>query len=341
MHNDFRSSALDRYLNDISRYPLMSPEEEIRLGKLVQSAKALKAETRELTPDEQRIVRRGDKAIRRFVEANLRLVVYIAKRYASRQPQMMDMLDLVQEGAIGLVRAAEMFDPERGYKFSTYSFWWCRQAMSRALQNQERMIRRPSSVAELAGKLHKTAQKETQRLGRTPTTAELAAVLKVKQEEILLLMERGLNVSSLDAMVAGMEDKSLLETIADPNSLNTDEQDMEMDLQTRMPLVLNSIKQLPEKERLFIQKRFGINGYVPHTYQEIAAATQVSRERVRQVIDTGLRKIRLQMARNGQALNGSRTAAAPDAATTAPGGQTAPPLGRELHPAWADLQTAA
>jgi len=341
MHNDFRSSALDRYLNDISRYPLMSPEEEIRLGKLVQSAKALKAETRELTPDEQRIVRRGDKAIRRFVEANLRLVVYIAKRYTSRQPQMMDMLDLVQEGAIGLVRAAEMFDPERGYKFSTYSFWWCRQAMSRALQNQERMIRRPSSVAELAGKLHKTAQKEAQRLGRTPTTAELASVLKVKQEEIYLLMERGLNVSSLDAMVAGMEDKSLLETIADPSTLNTDEQDMEMDLQTRMPLVLNTIKQLPEKERLFIQKRFGINGYLPHTYQEIAAATQVSRERVRQVIDTGLRKIRLQMARNGQALNGSRTGEAPDAATTAPGAQTAPPLGRELHPAWSDLQRAA
>ncbi|MEN9861444.1 MAG: hypothetical protein RLZZ515_1926, partial [Cyanobacteriota bacterium] len=169
---------MDRYLNDIARYPLMSPDEEIRLGKIVRASMALKAEGRELTAAEQRVVRRGDKAVRRFVEANLRLVVYIAKRYAARKPHAMDMLDLVQEGAIGLVRAAEMFDPERGYKFSTYSFWWCRQAMSRALQNQERMIRRPCTVAELAGKLNKAAQQETQRLGRSPSTAELAAAAR-------------------------------------------------------------------------------------------------------------------------------------------------------------------
>ena len=300
MFIDSGSTAMDRYLADISRYPLMAPEEEIRLGRLVQSAKALKAEERKLTAAEQRIVRRGDKAIRRFVEANLRLVVYIAKRYASRQPNAMEMLDLVQEGTIGLVRAAQMFDPERGYKFSTYSFWWCRQAMSRALQNQERMIRRPSTVAELAGKLSKTAQRETQRLGRAPTTAELAAALDINVEEIHTLMERGGPVASLDAMFRSMEDLSLMDTLADPASLDNEEREMTMDLETRMPLVLYSMEQLPEKERTFIQKRFGVNGYVPHTYQEIATSCEISRERVRQVIDTGLRKLRCQMAKQGR-----------------------------------------
>ncbi len=299
MFNDFGSTAMDRYLNDISRYPLMAPEEEIRLGRLVQTAKALKAEQRKLTAAEQRIVRRGDKAIRRFVEANLRLVVYIAKRYAARKPNAMEMLDLVQEGTIGLVRAAQMFDPERGYKFSTYSFWWCRQAMSRALQNQERMIRRPSTVAELAGKLSKVAQQETQRLGRGPTTAELAAALNIKVEEIHTMMERGGIVASLDAMVHNMEDLSLMDTLADPASLDKEEMEMELDLETRMPMVLYSIEQLPEKERVFIQKRFGVNGYLPHSYQEIATTCEISRERVRQVIETGLRRVRNQMSKQG------------------------------------------
>jgi RNA polymerase sigma factor (sigma-70 family) len=332
---------MDRYLNDIARYPLMSPDEEIRLGKIVRASMALKAEGRELTAAEQRVVRRGDKAVRRFVEANLRLVVYIAKRYAARKPHAMDMLDLVQEGAIGLVRAAEMFDPERGYKFSTYSFWWCRQAMSRALQNQERMIRRPCTVAELAGKLNKAAQQETQRLGRSPSTAELAAALKVNEEEIRTLMERGGTVASLDAMIHNMEDKSLIETMADPRSMNTEEQELEMDLQTRMPLVLYTMEQLPEKERVFIQKRFGINGYVPHTYQEIAVTNEISRERVRQVIDTGLRKIRYQMSKQGQLLDEDRKDAGSGAAATAP----APNRRQQPAPApasvWGRLATAA
>ncbi len=336
---------MDRYLNDIARYPLMSPEEEIRLGKLIQAAKPLKAETRQLTTDEQRIVRRGDKAVRRFVEANLRLVVYIAKRYAQRKPMVMDILDLVQEGTIGLVRAAEMFDPERGYKFSTYSFWWCRQAMSRALQNQERMIRRPSTVAELAGKLHKAAAKEGQRLGRAPTTAELAAALNVKEEEIRLLMERGCNVVSLDAPVPNTDDKALMDLMVDPASADIEQQDLERDLQERMPRMLGCLETLPDKERLFIQKRFGINGFVPHTYKEIAETNQISRERVRQVIEVALRKLRYQMARGGPAPVEVHTAEAPSATATASSPshplQPAPEPERELHPAWQALQTAA
>jgi DNA-directed RNA polymerase sigma subunit (sigma70/sigma32) len=217
--------------------------------------------------------------------------------------------------------------------------------MSRALQNQERMIRRPSTVAELAGKLHKTAYKEEQRLGRPPTTAELAAALKVKEEEIRLLMERGCNVVSLDAVIANTEDKSLLDLMVDPTSVDTEQQDLERDLQDRMPRVLGCLELLPDKERLFIQKRFGINGFVPHTYKEIAESTQISRERVRQVIEMGLRKLRLQMARNDRAQAADRTAEAPSAAATASSPshppQPAPEAGPELHPAWRGLQTAA
>ena len=342
MPNDSGSTATERYLNDISRYPMMSPEEEIRLGKLVQAAKPLKAQKRELTPAEERVVRRGDKAVKRFVEANLRLVVYIAKRYAARKPQMMDMLDLVQEGTLGLVRAAEMFDPERGYKFSTYSFWWCRQAMSRALQTQERLIRRPSTVADLAGKLDKLGQKEMQRLGHAPTTAQLAALLGVKEEEIRLLIERGGSVASLDATIQNFDNKSLVEIIADPRSLDTEEHELEMDMQTRLPAVLYSIEQLAEKERSFIEKRFGINGYVPHTYKEIADANKLSRERVRQVIETGLRKIRRQMAQSGQLLGDSRTNATPNAvATAAPPNHPPQPAPAQKPSVWGRLVTAA
>ncbi len=317
MRNDFRSSAVDRYLNDIARYPMMTPEEEIRLGHLVKKAMALKAQKRELTRDERLVVKRGERAKRRFVEANLRLVVYIAKKYAARKPMAMDLLDLVQEGTIGLMRAAEMFDPERGYKFSTYSFWWCRQAISRALQTQERLIRRPNTVAELSGKIAKTAQAETQRLGRAPTTAELAVALNVKEDEIRLMLERGQPTVSLDCLVYNTETKTLLELMVDPNSLEVEEADMERDLQMRMPQVQGCLLQLKDNERTFIEKRFGINGYTPHTYAEIARDLQLSRERVRQVIDIGLRKIQYQMAKSGLVLTEDRTSAEPDAEATA------------------------
>jgi RNA polymerase nonessential primary-like sigma factor len=119
-------------------------------------------------------------------------------------------------------------------------------------------------------------------------------------EEIHTLMERGGPVASLDAMLYNMEDFSLMDSLADPASLDNEEKEMAIDLETRMPLVLYSIEQLPEKERMFIQKRFGVNGYVPHSYQEIATTCEISRERVRQVIETGLRRVRYQMSKQGR-----------------------------------------
>jgi DNA-directed RNA polymerase sigma subunit (sigma70/sigma32) len=158
-------------------------------------------------------------------------------------------------------------------------------------------------------------------------------------------MERGCNVVSLDAPVSNTEDKALLDLMVDPVSVDTDQQELERELQEQMPRVLYSMETLPEKERLFIQKRFGINGFVPHTYKEIADTNQISRERVRQIIEVGLRKIRYQMSRNGQAPSANRRAAAPFATATASAPnhppQVAPEPERELHPAWQALQTAA
>lgn len=318
MRYDNSSSAMERYLHDISRYPMMTAEEEIRLGHIVKKAMALKQLGRELTREERLIVKRGERAKRRFVEANLRLVVYIAKKYATRKPHAMDILDLVQEGTIGLIRAAEMFDPERGYKFSTYSFWWCRQSMSRALQTQERLIRRPHTVAELASKLSKAVHVEMQRLGRAPTTSELAVYLNVKEEELLLLKERGGPTVSLDSLIQDTDGKTLVDLMVDPSSSDTEQVDIERDLQLRLPQLRYWLAQLPDKERDFVEKRYGINGHAPHTYTEIAKDLQISRERVRQIIDSAIRKIKLKIAMSGLALNVDHTNATPDAAATAP-----------------------
>lgn len=289
---------MDSYLNEISRYPLMTPEEEIRLGKIVQEMVKLKKLKRPLTADEKRAVRRGERAKRRFVEANLRLVVYIAKRYAARQPVTMDILDLVQEGSVGLMRAVEMYDPNRGYKFSTYSYWWCRQSMSRALQTQERMIRRPHTVIDLAGKLPKAVTEETQRLGRAPTTKELATKLKVKLSELELLIERGRAVMSLDATASNADDKAIIDIVADPNSVDTTDADEALELQLKTPVLALGLSSLSDLERQLIEMRYGLNGYPEHTYDALAKQNnlQVSRERVRQILDRAIKKLRYQMA---------------------------------------------
>lgn len=291
---------MDRYLNEIARYPLMTAAEEIRLARLVQQMMQLKKKDEPLTPDEQRIVKRGERAKKRFVEANLRLVVYIAKKYASRQPVSMDILDLIQEGAVGLMRAVDMFDPNRGYKFSTYAYWWCRQSMTRALHVQERMIRRPHTVIEIAGKLPKAVTEETQRLGRAPKPSELAAKLNVKESEILLLMERGRSMISLDTSPTGIDDKTILEIIPDPNSTYKAELEDAMDFELQCPLLELGLSSLTDNERLFVEMRYGLNGHAPHTYESIAKAANppVSRERIRQVLDKSIRKLRYQLALN-------------------------------------------
>lgn len=325
----YDKTAMDSYLDEIARYPLMTGEEEIELGRTVKIAEQLKQLERPLTREEKLAVKRGDRAKRRFVEANLRLVVYIAKRYQCRNPVAIDMLDLIQEGAVGLMRAAEKFDPERGYKFSTYSYWWCRQAMTRALHTQERLIRRPHTVIEMAGKLPKAIHEETLRLGRPPKPKELAVKLKVKESEILLLMERGSVFLSLDAMIAGVDDRALIDAIPDPTTMDSEQSDIDLDLQIKWPILELCLSKIDEADRKLLEMRYGINGYAPHTYEAIAQGAGVSRERIRQLLERATRKLKFQLATYHQEQCDSRR----DAESSAPARAHTPPRRQAPVPA--------
>ena len=274
---------------------MLTADEEIILGHQVQQAIALEQLDRPLTPSEQRQVKRGNRARKRFFEGNLRLVVYIAKRYA-RQTQHMDLNDLIQEGGLGLMRAIDKYDPERGYKFSTYSYWWIKQAIGRAIQVSDRLIRRPGKVAELACKIPKAIHLFSLEHGHLPSTSELAQYLQVNETELHQLAERGATVTSLDSVVMNTKEAVMLDLIADPISLDNNALDEQLDADLRIPQLLDLLKLLSDKDRDCIERRFGLNGYKPHTFQEIATSMGVTRERSRQIITRAFNQIRIMAA---------------------------------------------
>jgi len=286
---------MDLFLDEISRFPMLTADEEIILGHQVQQALALEHLNRPLTASEQRQVKLGNRARKRFFEGNLRLVVYIAKRYA-RQTQHMDINDLIQEGGLGLMRAIDKYDPERGYKFSTYSYWWIKQAIGRAIQVSDRLIRRPSKVAELASKIPKAIHLFSVENGHLPSTSELAEYLQCNEAELQQLAERGGNVTSLDSVVMNTKDAVILDLIADPTSSDVDALDEQLDADMRVPQLLDLLQLLPAKDRDCVERRFGLNGYTPQTFQEIATSMGVTRERSRQILTRALNQIRLMAA---------------------------------------------
>lgn len=306
------SHTFHDYLDDIGRHPLMTPAEEIHAGHLVQDMQRIKAEAadRKLTPGERRTVKRGEKAKRRFIEANLRLVVHCAKRYNKKQVRFLEISDLIQEGTLGLVRAVELFDPSRGYKFSTYAYWWIRQAMNRAIVAQEFVIRRPVSVGEIAQRLPKVIHNLAAHLGRMPTNAEVAQEAGVSTKEIELLYQRGQGTMSLDALLGPHGGKSsditIGDTLADPASTDPDERDLLMDLADRQAKFLEVFPFLTAQERSILTCRYGLNGQEPMTLAKIGETMGVSRERVRQMESKAFRRIRLAMSQP----SGSRRATA-------------------------------
>lgn len=289
-------TTMDLFLDEISRFPMLTADEEIILGHQVQQALALEELTRPLTVVEQRQVKRGNRARKRFFEGNLRLVVYIAKRYA-RKTQHMDINDLIQEGSLGLIRAINKYDPERGYKFSTYSYWWIRQAIGRSIQTSDKMIRKPGKVAELAAKVPKAIELFTVEYGHAPSTSQLATYLQVDEGELQQLGERGAAVTSLDAVVMNTKDAVILDLIADPTSTDPEALDEQLEADLHIPHLLELLQRLSDKDRDCVERRFGLNGYKPQTYQEIASGMGVTRERARQVITKALNTIRLQLNR--------------------------------------------
>ena len=200
-------SSLREYLREIARYPLLSPEQEIQLGRQV-----VRMQQPTCTDREQR---QGQRARDKFIKSNLKLVVNIAKKYDGRQRKAMMLLDLIQEGNIGLARAVDMFDPSRGYRFTTYAYWWIRQAIHRAIANNDNMIRMPSSLHEKIIKIAKVQSRLTQELGRLPSQQEIADDLDITIDEMITAVQRNQSATSLDATSIDSDRSAIINFITD------------------------------------------------------------------------------------------------------------------------------
>ncbi|MFZ0409832.1 MAG: sigma-70 family RNA polymerase sigma factor [Cyanobium sp.] len=283
------ADSIGWYLGTIGRVPLLTAAEEIELSHHVQAAKRLTLEIGGgYTAKQQRQLRMGQRARNRMMAANLRLVVSVAKKY---QNQGLELLDLVQEGAIGLERAVDKFDPALGYKFSTYAYWWIRQGMTRAIDNSARTIRLPIHISEKLSKMRRITRELSHRLGRQPNRLELSHAMGMAPEELEELMAQSAPCASLDAHARGEEDRSTLgELIADPAS---GEHFESMDRHLQKEHLTVWLSQLNDREQKILKLRFGLEGREPLTLAEIGREINVSRERVRQLETKAIMKLRL------------------------------------------------
>ena len=273
-------SAEDSYYAAINRVPLLTATEEILCGRRVQAMMRLLEDKPKgpYTAQEQRTLRFGRRAKERMISANLRLVAHVAKRSA-HLAQTMTFMDIVQEGSIGLIRGVEKFDPERGYKFSTYAYWWIRQGICRSIQKQDRVMRLPVNHLDSLTKLRKWAAQFYEAYDRAPTTQESAEYLGMEPERLALLLERYPRMASLHTQMSADGGAQLIDIIPDREQKDALEESAERQLIDKACRV---IEKLPEKERVVASMAYGLDGYALSTLQEIATAESVSREAVRQ-----------------------------------------------------------
>jgi RNA polymerase primary sigma factor len=287
-HRRRTSDPVSWYLATIGREPLLTAAEEIELGNQVQALMRLLDENRdEYSSHEQKIMRVGQRAKQRMMKANLRLVVSVAKKY---QGKGLELLDLIQEGSLGLERAVEKFDPTRGYKFSTYAFWWIRQSMTRAIACQSRTIRLPVHLSERLTAIRKVSLDLAHKLGAMPSRQEISEAMGMPIDELDGLLRQALTTSSLDAPVNGDEGRSFLgDLIAD----ETHEEPLDrVERGIHQEQLDRWLSHLSDQERQVLQLRFGLEGEERQTLAEIGRRLDVSRERVRQVELKALRKLR-------------------------------------------------
>jgi RNA polymerase nonessential primary-like sigma factor len=254
------------YLGEIGFTPLLSAEEEVHFARLAQ---------------------KGDDAARnRMIESNLRLVVKISRRYLNRG---LALLDLIEEGNLGLIRAVEKFDPERGFRFSTYATWWIRQTIERAIMNQTRTIRLPIHIVKEINVYLRAARQLAQTLDHEPSAEEIARLLEKPIDEVKHMLGLNERIASVDSPVAKGMDKSLLDAIPDENngdpSLLLEEQDMYANLE-------EWLSQLQDKQREVVERRFGLHGHKSATLEEVGNEIGLTRERVRQIQMDALKRLR-------------------------------------------------
>ncbi len=282
---DLESSLDDpvrMYLREIGRVPLLSAEEEIRLAQRMERGKAER-----LKPHpSRRIVDDGEEAQRRLTEANLRLVVSVAKKYIGRG---MSLLDLIQEGNIGLIRAVEKFDYAKGFKFSTYATWWIRQAITRAIADQARTIRIPVHMVETINRLIRISRRLLQDLGREPTSEEIAEQMEISAEKVREIIKVSQEPVSLETPIGEEDDSHLGDFIEDQTALAPADAASHQLLKEQVEDVLDS---LTERERKVLQLRFGLDDGRSRTLEEVGKEFHVTRERIRQIEAKALRKLR-------------------------------------------------
>lgn len=271
-----RTDSVGLLMRQLGRMPLLTPEEEITLGNQVKSMMLIIESKQRPSPEEESVIREGKRAKDRMIRSNLRLVISIAKKYQNRG---LELADLINEGVIGIARGVEKFDPAKGYRFSTYAYWWVRQAITRALAEKSRSVRLPFHMVDKLNKIKVAQWKLSQELGRAPSFAEVGEMIGLSAVQVREIWEANLSPHSLDCMVG--EDRSLGEILPD------DRCDPEAYLEdcTNRATADHLLAQLDERERIVIRGRYGLDGFrsKPESLAAVAVKANVSRERVRQI----------------------------------------------------------
>nr|WP_315874631.1 RpoD/SigA family RNA polymerase sigma factor [Thermocoleostomius sinensis] len=299
--------AVGAFFKEMARYPLLKPDEEIELARRVKFLGEIEELRERLQKELDRPATKADiaksldlterqlehrlylsrVAKRKMIRSNLRLVVSIAKRYLNRG---VPFLDLIQEGALGLNRATEKFDPDKGYKFSTYAYWWIRQGITRTIANDARTIRLPIHIVEKLNKLKKAHRELRKELNRNPTEAELAAALDMAPDQLRNLQQVRRRSLSLNHRVGKGEDTELMELLEDHSTQSPEAQMSESMMRQEIYTVLGEV--LTERERDIIALRYGLTTGETHTLEEVGVIFNLSRERVRQIQTKAMRKLR-------------------------------------------------